>query len=185
MAADGAQARDGLPGGPVVERLTTADCWSLLETAELARLAVRNASGDPELFPVNYASQEGIIYIRTANDNKLQHIRAHPRVAMEIDGAQGEKQWSVVVQGDARQVTTDAELRRPGVAELHSWIPTRKPYILRIEPTSVTGRRFAKAVANADPPAHEAGPSPSDGGRRAGARATRPQPIPHWPPFSS
>src|SRR3546814_6670245 len=61
------------PGG--VEKLSTAECWSLLEHARLGRLALSDAMGEPELFPVNFTSNEGFLYIRTANDSKLRHLR--------------------------------------------------------------------------------------------------------------
>ena len=72
---------------PKVERLAASACWEYLQTAELGRLAVDNADGAPDIFPVNYVAHEGALYIRTARDAKLLHIAQHPMVAFEVDGA--------------------------------------------------------------------------------------------------
>src|SRR3546814_14144906 len=87
--------------------------------------------GEPELFPVNFTSNEGFLYIRTANDSKLRHLRMRPRVAFEVDGNIDDVHWSVPVRGEAEQVTTDAEIRRSGVAQLTTPSPTAHPFLVR------------------------------------------------------
>ena len=61
-----------------VERLSTAECWALLQEAQLGRLAVVNVDGTPDIFPVNYIPHEGSLFIRTARDAKLAHIAHQP-----------------------------------------------------------------------------------------------------------
>jgi nitroimidazol reductase NimA-like FMN-containing flavoprotein (pyridoxamine 5'-phosphate oxidase superfamily) len=135
---------------PVTE-LSTAGCWSLLETHTLGRLALVDAGGEPRIYPVNFASSDGALYIRSADDAKLRLLRSHPTVAFEIDGEDAGDRWSVVVRGDAVHVDVDAEVRRSREIGLRSMSPTPKPYVIRISPRSVTGRRFRARDGAEDP----------------------------------
>lgn len=125
-----------------VTELSTAECWRLLETQALGRLALVDAGGEPRIYPVNFASSDGALYIRSAYDAKLRLLRSHPTVAFEIDGKDAGDRWSVVVRGDAVHVDVDAEIRRSRETGLRSMSPTPKPYVIRISPRTVTGRRF-------------------------------------------
>ena len=166
-----------------VEKLSTAESWGLIEGDSLGRLALVDAAGEPQIYPVNYAVNEGVVFIRTANDSKLRSIRVRPVVALEVDGVEADERWSVVIRGAASQVETDAELRRSRSTGLRSLSPTPKPFVLRLEPTAVTGRRFR---ASASDRANEemqvqALTTPADD---APAGARRPQAIPHFAPLA-
>ncbi|MFK4834969.1 pyridoxamine 5'-phosphate oxidase family protein [Microbacterium sp. ZW T2_14] len=178
-------AEEAAPGAPAqVERLPTSECWTLLQEARLGRLAVIHADGAPDVFPVNFTSYEGSLFVRTARDAKLLHIAQHPLVAFEVDGDTADSLWSVVVRGRAARVTSDDELRRSGVRELESWSPTRKLFAIKITASTVTGRRFPKRSGRADPLI------PFEGRVRAEAppepphrsRGDSPQQIPHHGP---
>ena len=69
------------PATVKVERLPTSECWTLLQEARLGRLAVIHADGAPDVFPVNFMTHEGSLFVRTARDAKLLHIAQHPLVA--------------------------------------------------------------------------------------------------------
>jgi nitroimidazol reductase NimA-like FMN-containing flavoprotein (pyridoxamine 5'-phosphate oxidase superfamily) len=167
-----------------VERLETSECWTLLQEARLGRLAVIHADGAPDVFPVNFTTYEGSLFVRTARDAKLLHIAQHPLVAFEVDGETTDSHWSVVVRGTAARVTSDDELRRSGVRELKSWSPTQKLFAIKITANTVTGRRFPKhsgrtdrliafeGRVRADAPPEPPHPS----------RGEPPQPIPHHGP---
>lgn len=167
-----------------VERLSTAECWALLEETQLGRLAVVNVDGRPDIFPVNYVSHDGSLFIRTARDAKLAHIAHHPAVAFEVDGDTDDSRWSVVVRGDAERVTRDDVIRNSGVRELASWSPTAKHFVIRIAAHTVSGRRFQKDGGRRDLLVPFDGPgsltSPSQ--PRKADRARPPQPIPHVSP---
>ena len=170
-----------------IEKLETAECWRLLETTSFGRLAVINADGTPDIFPVNLVPHEGSLYVRTARDAKLLHIAQHPAVAFEVDDHDEHVRWSVVVRGDAERVTRDDEIRDSGVMNLPSWSPAPKFFVIRIAGRAVTGRRFPKTDGRIDHPmpfeghavaegvAHETSASPS----------TRPHPIPHHHPVTT
>jgi nitroimidazol reductase NimA-like FMN-containing flavoprotein (pyridoxamine 5'-phosphate oxidase superfamily) len=49
-----------------VEHLTTTECWRLLESVSLGRLAVEGPEGIPDVFPVNFTVHSGSVYLRSA-----------------------------------------------------------------------------------------------------------------------
>ncbi|MFE5408086.1 pyridoxamine 5'-phosphate oxidase family protein [Microbacterium sp. NPDC056569] len=168
-----------------VERLPASACWEYLQTAELGRLAVDNADGAPDIFPVNYVAHEGALYIRTARDAKLLHIAQHPMVAFEVDGATDDDHyWSVVIRGRAERVTHDDEIRDSGIRRLVSWSPTAKFFVIKVLANTVTGRRFPQHAGRKDPLMAFEGdatlPATPEPPRQP--RAERPAPIPHFTP---
>lgn len=167
-----------------VERLPASTCWEYLQGAQLGRLAVINADGAPDIFPVNHLAHEGSLFIRTARDAKLVHIAQHPLVAFEADGATiDDFYWSVVVRGRAERVTSDDEIRKSGVRGLASWSPTAKFFVIKIVANSITGRRFPLHAERADPlRAFEGDAAPPSPEPQHQARAERPEPIPHFVP---
>jgi hypothetical protein len=170
----------GAAGYEAVAKLSTVECWALLEGTRMGRLALLDDSGGPELIPVNFTSHEGLLYIRTVDDPRLRHIEVQPHVAFLVDGNEGETHWSVLVRGDAAQVTADDEIRRSGVRQLTTATPTPRPFFIRIEPSTITGRRFREGGDPGQPARPGTGPIDWSA---TGHRATRPNPIPHLPPF--
>lgn len=177
-----------------IEHLTTTECWRLLESVSLGRLAVEGDNGVPDLFPVNFTVHSGSVFLRSAPGSKLMDIAAHPGVAFEIDGEDPLSHWSVVIRGSAARLDSDAEIHESGVEKLRSASPTEKHDFVRITPASVTGRRFRKgaasAPASAAPPltttgSHEPIRPPERGDQRPGRAETGPIPIPHFPPRPS
>lgn len=167
-----------------VERLPASTCWELLQSVQLGRLAVDNADGAPDIFPVNYVAHEGALFIRTARDAKLLHIAQHPMVAFEVDGEVEGSHWSVVIRGRAERVTRDDEIRESGVRDLVSWSPTVKLFVIKVVANAVTGRRFPAHAGRADEPvAFEGDAAPAAAAEASPqARGERPAPIPHFSP---
>ncbi|PSL37155.1 nitroimidazol reductase NimA-like FMN-containing flavoprotein (pyridoxamine 5'-phosphate oxidase superfamily) [Labedella gwakjiensis] len=152
-----------------VEHLTTAECWRLLEQAELGRLAVSATDGKPDVFPLNFVARSGHLYLRTAPGAKLADLTGAADVAFEVDGTDGTFRWSVVVRAraDTLRLLDDAPLEDIPTAH-----PSGKSIVVRLVPTTVTGRRFRDArvtTRRTTPRIHE----PSD---------RKPVPIPHFPP---
>jgi uncharacterized protein len=67
------------------------------------------------------------------------------RVAFEIDGADETARtgWSVVVRGEAVEVTDPAELARLRKLPLDPWAPGAKTHYVRVLPAVLTGRRIS------------------------------------------
>ena len=143
--------RTDLIGGAAVKPETElemgeAECLAILGRQNLGRIAIV-IDGQPQIFPVNYAINGRIIAIRTAAGSKLSHA-PNSKVAFEIDhyDSFAGAGWSVMVQGvavDARDSFDDVSWAARGVAP-KPVAPGAKPYLIAIEPSKVTGRRFSR-----------------------------------------
>lgn len=123
--------------------LTEHESWDLLRSVEVGRIAV-SIMNHPDIFPINYVVDHGSIVFRTAEGTKLAASVLGASVAFEIDGydaAAGEA-WSVVVKGAAVEI--EQILGRFDAADLplFPWHASPKHRFVRIEPESITGRRF-------------------------------------------
>jgi hypothetical protein len=132
--------------------LDRTTCMELLATEQLGRL-VLVIGGRPEIFPVNYAVDGDGIIFRTERGTKLSGAAIAP-VLFEVDHldpADGSA-WSVILRGRCGLVGDyDSPMLRGQISgqPRYPWAGGDKPYVLRIQPTSVTGRRIASRVARA------------------------------------
>jgi nitroimidazol reductase NimA-like FMN-containing flavoprotein (pyridoxamine 5'-phosphate oxidase superfamily) len=119
------------------------ECWALLRTVEVGRLAVA-VMNRPDIFPVNHFVDGGRIVFRTAEGTKLAAAVLGQGVAYEADGYDADKgeAWSVVVKGRAVEIDRMHELFEAFDLPLFPWHASPKPRFVRIEPESITGRRF-------------------------------------------
>ena len=126
------------------EVLGHQDCWTLLKSARVGRLAL-SIGGRPEIFPVNHVVDNGSVIFRSAPGTKLAGIRSSTRVAFEVDGLDVDAgvAWSVVLKGQAMRVTGRNELIEAERLPIQPWHDTPKHWFVRIEPDEVTGRRFS------------------------------------------
>jgi nitroimidazol reductase NimA-like FMN-containing flavoprotein (pyridoxamine 5'-phosphate oxidase superfamily) len=127
---------------PIAE-LSVAECWSLLATSDLGRLAVA-VGGAPDIFPVNYVVDGRSLVFRTAQGTKLLELTINSQVAFESDGWDDKYAWSVVARGPAYAVEKQGEIQRADTLPLRPWLPTLKYTYVRINPQVVTGRRILR-----------------------------------------
>ncbi len=131
-----------------LEELSESECWTLLRTVDVGRLATPTAQGGVEVFPVNHVVDQGSIVFRTALGTKLAHALDAAEVAFEADnaartyGEQSDDPWSVVIHGTANVITNGTELFDTFELHVHPWHVSNKPYFVRLVPTGVSGRRF-------------------------------------------
>ena len=129
---------------PQVQNLEHHECWAMLRTVSVGRLAVL-ADGRPDIFPVNYTVDGGTLVFRTAQGTKLSAATGgEAAVAVEADGVDPDTglAWSVVVKGTAALVKSTEEVLETSRLYLFPWQAGRKDAFVRITPDSVTGRRF-------------------------------------------
>ena len=134
---------------PAVEDLSADECWRLLDTDGVGRLATAvadPATGDvrPDIFPINFHAHDGAILFRTGPGSKLIDLTAQPAVAFQTDGRRGRLYWSIVVHGRARRLAFDSEIEESGILETQAIHPTQKWNYVRIEVESITGIRFRR-----------------------------------------
>lgn len=116
------------------------ECWDLLRSQELGRLAF-NVIDELHITPINYAVDGETLLFRSAAGSKLFSVELGGEVAFEVDELGEEEATSVVVRGRARRLEEDEEHRAEDVP-LRPWVGTDKPYVVEIVPTEVTGRRY-------------------------------------------
>ncbi|MGM7671212.1 pyridoxamine 5'-phosphate oxidase family protein [Microbacterium sp. A93] len=135
---------------PQTESLDSRDCWRLLGSTPIGRLAIVMKDGSPGIFPVNFrVHQDGIVF-RTAEGSKLAAVDTGALVAFEadsVDVATGEV-WSVVARGWAAVLPPHDDLARKASGMLFSWEAGEKDHIVRITPEVITGRRFRLQISN-------------------------------------
>jgi nitroimidazol reductase NimA-like FMN-containing flavoprotein (pyridoxamine 5'-phosphate oxidase superfamily) len=127
-----------------LEILHLGDCYTLLESAPVGRIGFL-ASGEVVILPVNFLLDGQDVVFRTATGAKLSAIEVGHYVSFEADAydqAAGTG-WSVLVNGLAEIVETEAEATRLDELGLTSWGwkgPDR--LWIRIRPSSISGRRI-------------------------------------------
>ena len=131
----------GSPSG--VESLDSRECWRLLRSVSVGRLAVW-VEDHPDIFPVNYKVDHGTLVFRTADGTKLQSATGDTPVAVETDGVDADSgiAWSVVVKGQAAPVKDPQEVLDTVGLLLFPWQAGTKEHFVRITADTVTGRRF-------------------------------------------
>jgi nitroimidazol reductase NimA-like FMN-containing flavoprotein (pyridoxamine 5'-phosphate oxidase superfamily) len=125
-----------LVGG--TEILAEQDCWELLQSEEIGRVAVC-FGGQVDIFPVNFGLDGDGIVFRTNAGRKMNGLTTG-EVAFEVDNVdvRARSGWSVVVHGDARDISNfDGPERRRAS---RPWTGS-KDFLIRITPRSITGRR--------------------------------------------
>jgi uncharacterized protein len=126
--------------------LTRSECFQLLADEPVGRLALVDDRG-PIVLPVNFILDKHTLLVRSAEGTKLNVLGPGDKVAFEVDriDAASGTGWSVLVRGEAIEVTDPVELARLRALPLHPWAPGPKHHFLRILPAVITGRRIAAA----------------------------------------
>jgi len=124
-------------------RLSAAECWDAIRSAEVGRLGVI-IDGHPEIFPINYAVDHGTVVFRTGEGTKLDGALSGNPVAFEVDGYDPEtnRAWSAVIKGAAEVPQGIDEIVETVMLPIFPWQAGIKSRYIRIVPREVTGRRF-------------------------------------------
>ena len=131
------------PAIPEPENLDIKQCWELLRSVSVGRLAVW-ADDHPDIFPINYKVDHGTLVFRTGEGTKLHASLGGTPVALEADGVEASSgiAWSVVVKGTTESIKLTQDVLDTVGLLLFPWQAGRKDHFVRIVPTSMTGRRF-------------------------------------------
>jgi nitroimidazol reductase NimA-like FMN-containing flavoprotein (pyridoxamine 5'-phosphate oxidase superfamily) len=125
----------------VPEKIGVEECWRLLDSSTVARLAVADDLG-PDIFPINYLVSAGALFFRSAPGKKIVSLTRRPEVAVEIDGTDGGKRFSVVLRGTVRRLDDEAEMHASGVLDLATMTAPTKWNYFAVTPRTVEGRLF-------------------------------------------
>ncbi|MEA2686791.1 MAG: uncharacterized protein QOE93_1986, partial [Actinomycetota bacterium] len=141
----------GPAGLPVVSgrELASGEALRLLQRGEerVGRLAI-SLSGDPLVFPLNYAVDGDAIVFRTQVGTKLSGV-SRSLATFEVDHIDASGQgWSVTFEGLAQEVLdSDAPDFRSRIEALalESWPGGDRPHLVRITPYAVRGTGWTAA----------------------------------------
>lgn len=131
------------PANAPAKELDAHECWALLRGVSVGRLAVW-VTDHPDIFPINYAVDHGTLVFRTGLGTKLSAALGETPVAFEADGVDPDSgvAWSVVAKGSAVRIDSTEEVLESFSIMLFPWQSGHKDTFIRIEPTSITGRKF-------------------------------------------
>ncbi|MGO9784222.1 MAG: pyridoxamine 5'-phosphate oxidase family protein [Streptosporangiaceae bacterium] len=126
-----------------LETLDFDTCLRLLASVPVGRVGFV-ADGEVQILPVNHVVDGQDVVFRTAHGSKLSAAEGYSPITFEADeyDKHAHSGWSVVVTGRAEPVDSDAEIERLGDRGLRPWVTTvARPYVIRVRPSAVTGRR--------------------------------------------
>ena len=131
-----------------MEVLDDGECWQLLGTVEVGRLAIA-IMNVPDIFPINFVVDRHTVVFRTAEGTKLAAAVLGKGVAFEVDGydTRSGRAWSVVVKGHATEIEKMYELFDARELPLFPWHSGSKHRFVRIVASEISGRRFTAARA--------------------------------------
>jgi nitroimidazol reductase NimA-like FMN-containing flavoprotein (pyridoxamine 5'-phosphate oxidase superfamily) len=134
----------------VLQELDEAECLRLIASGGIGRIGYSGRYG-PTVMPVNYQLYEGTIVFRTTPDSATDEdlrtgiANAEYKVAFEIDDfdTAARTGWSVLIQGSAHHVESEAERASVAGAGVDPWPGGDRELFLRINPSRITGRRVS------------------------------------------
>jgi nitroimidazol reductase NimA-like FMN-containing flavoprotein (pyridoxamine 5'-phosphate oxidase superfamily) len=126
-----------------LELLTEDEARVLLSTGEVGRVGI-TIGALPAIFPVSYCVVDGSIFFRTSEGSKMTAAANGSVVAFEVDDYQLDDRsgWSVLAIGTAELVEGPAAELEVLDGDLTPLVDGRRPALVRIEPTFLSGRRI-------------------------------------------
>ncbi len=132
-----------------IEELDEAEGLRLISAGGIGRIAYQSRFG-PAVLPVNYQWHNGAVVFRTTRHSALDEdlqtgiTGGDYEVAFEIDEIDeiGRQGWSVLLQGPAHHVDSEAERESAEQAGVEPWPAGERELFVRIVPHRVTGRRI-------------------------------------------
>jgi nitroimidazol reductase NimA-like FMN-containing flavoprotein (pyridoxamine 5'-phosphate oxidase superfamily) len=119
------------------------ECLRLLATATIGRLAI-TFGALPVILPVNFRLVDDRIVFRTGVGTKLDAAACGAIVAFEVDefDPMSHTGWSVVVTGQAREVTDADELASLEIDLVPRWAPRGDGRVVEVPTEMISGRRL-------------------------------------------
>jgi uncharacterized protein len=136
--------RQGVTVHSPLEDLSVAECWSLLPTRRVGRLAFTDRAL-PAIRPLNYSVIGHRLVLRVAASGLGRRLDGQV-VAFEVDDSDpgGGVGWSVVVTGTVHLLTSGSDLARASSLPA-SWAGEGHQDALCLTVGEITGRRIRSA----------------------------------------
>jgi uncharacterized protein len=119
-------------------------CRALLRHVVIGRLGYI-WEGRPQVVPMNAAWDGEAVVVRLGDGITYRAVRTGAAVAFQADWLDEvyHQGWSVVVHGEAREVTDPDALAAIAELPLRPWASGVREHVIRITPTELTGRRIS------------------------------------------
>jgi len=142
----------------VIEALTDAEAHAFLDRQVVGRVGC-HLDGQTYVVPVIYAWDGDCVYVQSIEGQKIEMMRANPRVCFEVDEYRSGGGWrSVIVDGTYEEMHgDDASAALALLVRRFSGTPVghgerrhsdRAPVAFRIRPERTTGRRVGRLSGN-------------------------------------
>jgi hypothetical protein len=130
------------PESPHVIELNVEQCWTMVATRPVGRLAWTGPHG-PTVIPVNFIVTGAEVHVRTTAYSELGRQCDDSPVAFEVDHVDVATRsgWSVLMRGRGHLEYGPSHDAEPDV-----WVPGPRNLRLRIDVTEVTGRRITTSA---------------------------------------
>lgn len=128
---------------PRLRELSPQECWSLIATGGVGRIATTTDDG-PVILPVNFIVDNETVVFRTTAYGLIGRIGPASEIAFEVDRLDEEMRegWSVLLVGAMERVEDPDEAAAAlGSANLEPWVGGVRNLVVRVRPRRVTGRR--------------------------------------------
>jgi len=137
---------------PVLTEIDRTECLELISPGGIGRIAFVGRDNITVL-PLNYRFVDGAVLFRTARssltdeDLRTGIANAEYNVAFEVDefDKAAREGWSVLIQGPAHHIDSDAERPAAQSAGVESWPGGERDHFIRITAVRVTGRRIRRS----------------------------------------
>ena len=129
---------------PKLRELTPRECWDLMATGGIGRVATTTDEG-PIVLPVNFIADQQTIVIRTSAYGVIGRIGPAAELAFEVDHLDETMRegWSVLLVGGMERLEDPDEVAALVKSHGHEpWPGGARNLVLRIRPRRVTGRRI-------------------------------------------
>ncbi len=110
----------------VINKMTEKECGELLARASLGRLGC-SLDNQPYVVPIYFAYEPDYIYVLSTFGQKIEWMRANPKVCVEVEEIARQSEWmSVIANGRYQelpepQYTAEREHARQLLGKRHRW----------------------------------------------------------------
>jgi PPOX class probable F420-dependent enzyme len=153
VALDGALAAETQQAGRPPMAMSDQETAAFLSLPLIARLATVRANGTPQLTPMWFLYDDGVVYMTTrSHAAKVNHIRKNPNVAVVVDVMdEPYKNRIVTIEGTAvvepdpeKKMTTRLRRKYMGEGEPPKGFPPSERVVIKITPRKMTAVNTGK-----------------------------------------
>lgn len=132
--------------------LSTNDAFDIIKSTKVGHLGCIDQT-EPYVVPINYVVTDGFIYSHSLPGKKIDAMRSHPRVCLQVDQVDDDFHWRSAIAfgnyeeiqrpGERRSILTSLISHFPGLTPVESMIAqdtsTPDSIVFRIVVDRVTG----------------------------------------------